>query len=390
MSWAISSRRPQAQGEEKCSHEKTAAAILLLLSLSPAASQADPRRAVWPSVEQQMAKDRVVPGSALEQLILENQEFDLLRSAEARDRIPVPLWLRVWWRKNNPQGDYSTSDPTGGYPHVLKEIHEWMITHQDLLPGIPEEDVEPGIEGMFQRAERVGHPGELLGSDPDHRRVEQHLRQRPAGPVLFDQRRPPCAPQTLYSDGFESGTGLAGWSTGTFVAGGSAASWRGIQTCTAHGGSKIFRHGGTTCTGNYTNDEFAFAQPNGAAGISVPAGSTATRLSFWHRREFENGFDGGTLAVSLDGADHTLVRQRSSPGRPTTTPPIRRARRRAPKTFRSSPAPPPPSPRPQWISMRSAMRSPAGAPAAAARRSGSASPRSPTARARATAGSSTM
>ena len=40
----------------------------------------------------------------------------------------------------------------------------------------------------------------------------------------------------------------------------------------------------------------------------VPAGSTVSRLSFWHRRRFESGFDGGTLAVSVDGGvNYTFV-----------------------------------------------------------------------------------
>lgn len=116
-----------------------------------------------------------------------------------------------------------------------------------------------------------------------------------------------CTTQTLYTNGFETGTGLAGWSTGTFVSGGSTTSWRGIQTCTAQTGTKIFRYGGTSCTANYGNNDYNFSQINGAAGISVPAGSTAAQLSFGHRRRFESGYDGGTLAVSLNGTNYTFV-----------------------------------------------------------------------------------
>ncbi len=118
---------------------------------------------------------------------------------------------------------------------------------------------------------------------------------------------PVCTTTNLYSNGFETGTGLTGWSKGTFVAGGSTTSWRGIQTCTAKTGTKIFRYGGSTCTANYGNNNFTYAQPNGTGGISVPAGSTTTRLSFWHRRDFESGFDGGTLAVSIDGTNYEFA-----------------------------------------------------------------------------------
>jgi hypothetical protein len=116
-----------------------------------------------------------------------------------------------------------------------------------------------------------------------------------------------CSTTTLYSNGFESGSGLSGWSRGTFVAGGSVAAWRGIQACTAQTGTKIFRYGGTTCGANYSANNFNFAQPNGAGGIAVPGGSTQTRVKFGHRRRYESGFDGGTLVVSLDGTNYTFV-----------------------------------------------------------------------------------
>ncbi len=116
-----------------------------------------------------------------------------------------------------------------------------------------------------------------------------------------------CTTQTLYTNTFDSASGLAGWTTGTFVAGGSAADWRGVQACTARSGANIFRFGGSTCTAAYGSNVFAFAQPNGAAGITIPAGSTVSRLSFWHRRGFESGFDGGAVAISVNGTNYFFV-----------------------------------------------------------------------------------
>jgi len=117
-----------------------------------------------------------------------------------------------------------------------------------------------------------------------------------------------CSTQTLYTNGFESGSGLAGWTTGTFLTGGSTVDWRGIQTCSpAAGGTKIFRFGGSNCTANYGSGRFSFAQMNGSGGVSVPSGSTTTRLSFQHRRRFESGYDGGTLAISVNGSNYFYV-----------------------------------------------------------------------------------
>ncbi len=118
---------------------------------------------------------------------------------------------------------------------------------------------------------------------------------------------PTCTTTTLYSKNFDADTGLAGWTTGTFLTGGSTTSWRGVQTCTAASGTRIFRYGGTSCTTDYSNNNFNFAQPNGAGGISVPAGSTNAQLVFKHRRAYETGFDGGTLTVSVDGTNYEIV-----------------------------------------------------------------------------------
>ncbi|HYO14819.1 MAG TPA: hypothetical protein VE685_16625, partial [Thermoanaerobaculia bacterium] len=97
----------------------------VLLGLVGTASAAEAPR--WPSLQRQLAKDRVAPDSALAKLIAENQDFHLLRPDEAHDRLPMPPWLRVLWRKRHPEAELSSDDRSGGYPHVLKEIHEWMI-----------------------------------------------------------------------------------------------------------------------------------------------------------------------------------------------------------------------------------------------------------------------
>lgn len=118
---------------------------------------------------------------------------------------------------------------------------------------------------------------------------------------------PPCTPQTLYSNDFETGSGLADWSVGTFGGTSATADWRGIQTCAAESGSQVFRFGGVACTDDYADGDFTFAQPGGSAGIAVPDGAIDTRLSFWHRRDFETGYDGGTLMVSVNGTDYFVV-----------------------------------------------------------------------------------
>jgi hypothetical protein len=115
--------------------------FVLLATIAAEAPAAPPQ---WPSLERQLRASRAVPGSALAALIGENQDFSLLAPGEAADKIPVPLWLRVHWRRTHPRMVSVPGDPTCGYPLVLKEIHEWLVTHQDLLPGLPEPAVPPG------------------------------------------------------------------------------------------------------------------------------------------------------------------------------------------------------------------------------------------------------
>ncbi len=87
-----------------------------------------------PSLAAQL--DGVRPGSALERLIKMNQDFSELRADEvAGNRPNLPPWMKVWWRRQHPEGRYLAEDPSGGYPHVLNEMIEWMRSHQDLQPG---------------------------------------------------------------------------------------------------------------------------------------------------------------------------------------------------------------------------------------------------------------
>jgi hypothetical protein len=92
----------------------------------------EPRREEWPSVEEQIEAAKAPRGSALEKLIREHQDLDLLHKEEAHDKLGFPPWLRVFWHKKHPEARYSAHDPSGGYPRVLKRIHAWMLAHPDL------------------------------------------------------------------------------------------------------------------------------------------------------------------------------------------------------------------------------------------------------------------
>ncbi|HWM91111.1 MAG TPA: hypothetical protein VN493_10115 [Thermoanaerobaculia bacterium] len=117
----------------------------------------------------------------------------------------------------------------------------------------------------------------------------------------------PCQTATLYQNGFETGAGLADWTVAELSFPGSSQSWRGIQTCPAHGGSRIFRFGGAGCSDAYTPNQRGAARPQGVAGFVVPSGAAKSKLSFWHRIDFETGYDGGTLKISVDGGSYVQV-----------------------------------------------------------------------------------
>jgi hypothetical protein len=118
----------------------------------------------WPTLRDQLAVDNIAPNSALGRLVAANQDFSILRPEEAKDLIRVPLWLRVLWRKSHPEMAYPADDPTGGYPFVLKEVNEWMVSHPDLVPG----------PGRGESAEEMEKEGEI-------RSATETLEQRISG-----------------------------------------------------------------------------------------------------------------------------------------------------------------------------------------------------------------
>ncbi|HEX3129257.1 MAG TPA: sialidase family protein [Thermoanaerobaculia bacterium] len=124
---------------------KFAPVALLIAAAAAPAMAAQPATPGWPSIDKQLKKDHVRPGTALEALVYENQDFGMLFPEEANDTIPVPAWLRVWFRKGHPELTYDREDPTKGYPRVLHEVYEWMVSHQELRPTMA--DVEAAPDG---------------------------------------------------------------------------------------------------------------------------------------------------------------------------------------------------------------------------------------------------
>lgn len=121
--------------------------VLFVFTTSLGAATVPPQAKVpkFPSVEEQLKAAKAKPGSAFEKLIRANQDFGRLKARDAEDKV-VPPWLKVYWQKGHPEGKYDNpDDPTGGYPHVLKEILEWMEHHQDLKPGNSDHSMSPGL-----------------------------------------------------------------------------------------------------------------------------------------------------------------------------------------------------------------------------------------------------
>ena len=125
---------------------KKTSTLLAIIFLFSTIAQAASSNRKFPTLDDQLKGAHAKKGSALEKLIRDNQDFTKLKDKDADDKI-VPPWLKVYWRKGHPEANYDNdNDATGGYPLVLKEVFEWMVTHQDLKPGNADASMSPGVE----------------------------------------------------------------------------------------------------------------------------------------------------------------------------------------------------------------------------------------------------
>jgi hypothetical protein len=82
-----------------------------------------------PTVTDQIKDARAPSGSVLEKMIRENQDFELLASDELNDDYPVPLWLRVLYRKQHPEITFPAKNPGAAYPEVLSQVYRRMVAN---------------------------------------------------------------------------------------------------------------------------------------------------------------------------------------------------------------------------------------------------------------------
>jgi hypothetical protein len=82
-----------------------------------------------PTVAAQIASANAPRGSALEKLIRSNQDFALLHPEELDDEYPLPLWLRVAWRKQHPDVQMPAKNPGAAYPEVLSQAYRRMVAN---------------------------------------------------------------------------------------------------------------------------------------------------------------------------------------------------------------------------------------------------------------------
>ena len=101
-----------------------------------------------PSVEDELDKAHAPKGSVLEKLIRENQDYSLLAPEELVDKYPVPLWLRVAWRKAHPEIPMPAKNPGAAYPEVLSQVYRRMVANpnQPWGPSATREITSPSKE----------------------------------------------------------------------------------------------------------------------------------------------------------------------------------------------------------------------------------------------------
>lgn len=96
-----------------------------------------------PSLADQLKLAKAPQGSRLEKLIQENQDFDVLHTEELEDSFSLPLWLRVFWRKQHPELQHPTKNPGAGYPEVLGQIYKRMVANPDYAWGTNPGELPP-------------------------------------------------------------------------------------------------------------------------------------------------------------------------------------------------------------------------------------------------------
>jgi hypothetical protein len=111
-------------------HERSGNTGDFPMASSPSTSDATSQ---WPSIERQLTDAKAINGSKFEEFIRASQETNLLRPGEHHyDGIGVPLWLRVYYRKQHPDEPSAPAGPAGDYPEALNRIQELMQVNQDL------------------------------------------------------------------------------------------------------------------------------------------------------------------------------------------------------------------------------------------------------------------
>jgi hypothetical protein len=80
----------------------------------------------WPSIDEQLAEHKIPTGSALAQIVRDNQDFHMLRPEEAHDDLGLPPWFRVLSRKLYPDFRHLPGDPSG-YPKPLRRMLHMML-----------------------------------------------------------------------------------------------------------------------------------------------------------------------------------------------------------------------------------------------------------------------
>jgi hypothetical protein len=74
----------------------------------------------------------VPEGTALDSLRRElDTQISLLPPLDTEDQSPLPIWFRVYLRKQNP--DLPTSGPYQ-YPRTANRLLQWMVAHPDSVP----------------------------------------------------------------------------------------------------------------------------------------------------------------------------------------------------------------------------------------------------------------